>query len=78
MLDASNFDPRALRIRIVEALSYPMWISVTDLAKRLDTPVYTVGAMVSKLYLYGGPIERQPDPHRGNKFLYRLKPSKKT
>lgn len=73
MLDASNFDPRPLRIRIVEALSWPEYISTEDIAKRLGDPHYTVSSMMSKLYLYGGPVERITAPSRGNKYVYRRK-----
>lgn len=78
MLDGSNFDPRSLHVRILEVLTYPMWMSTQQVSEKLGDAHYSVSSIMSKLYLYGGPVERQPDPNRGNKFLYRLKPPKKS
>lgn len=77
MLDGSNFDPRPLRIRIMGCLSYPMWMTTEQVAVKLGDPHYTVSSMMSKMFLYGGPIERQTVPGKGNKFQYRFKPATK-
>lgn len=78
MLDASNFDPRPLRIRIMSVLTYPMWMTTQQVAEKTGDAHYTVSAMMSKMYLYGGPIERQRVSNRHNKFQYRFKPVTKT
>lgn len=73
MLDPGNFDPRALHVRIVECLSYPQWMTTEQVAAKLGDAHYSVSSIMSKLFLYGSPIERQRVPGKANKFEYRLK-----
>lgn len=72
MLDASNFDPRALHVRIVEVLPVDRWMSGKEVSAALGDAHYNVLSVLSKMYLYGGPIERMKPPG-GGAYRYRRK-----
>ena len=72
MLDPANFDPRPLRMRLLDALELDRWMTGSELAAKLGDPHYTVLSVISKMYLYGGPIERMK-PEGGGAFRYRRK-----
>ena len=72
MLDAANFDPRPLRVRLLEALPVDGWMTGQELAAKLGDPHYTVLSMISKIYMYGGPVERMK-PDGGGAYRYRRK-----
>lgn len=73
MLDASNYDPRPLRIRIPEALArYPEGLSTKELSAILGDPQYTISAVVSKMAAYGQSIQKTGSTH-GKGTRWRLK-----
>lgn len=73
MLDASNYDPRPLHVRITEALKrYPLGIGTKDLAEILGDDKPTVSAMVSKMAIYGDRIEKI-GPSYGQGVKWKLK-----
>lgn len=59
MLDPENYDPRPLRIRVMEVLeNFPDGLTTKELAHYLGEPQYTVSAIVSRLFLYGPHVEK--------------------
>lgn len=68
-------DDRPLRVRVVEALKrHPKGLSTKDLESILKVPRYTVSPVVSKICMYGGPIEKVPGaPTHGAGTLWRYK-----
>lgn len=74
MLNASRYtDARALRLRVLDTVGINTWKSPQQVAEELGEAYYTVSALLSKMYLYGGPLVRQRDPVRPNRYLYRRK-----
>lgn len=68
-------DERPLRVRVVETLrQHPEGMSTKELEAILRVPRYTVSPVVSKICMYGGPIEKCPDaPTHGAGTRWRLK-----
>lgn len=73
MQNASTFDARALRLRVLDKIGTGTWKTPQEIAEELGEAYYTVSAMMSKMYLYGGPLERQRDPRKSSRYLYRRK-----
>lgn len=73
MLDPSNYDPRPLHVRIVEALKrYPYGIGTKDLSEILGDDKPTVSSMISKMAIYGDRVEKVGGS-RGQRCRWRLK-----
>lgn len=59
MLDGSNYDTRALRIRVLEVLeNFPDGLTTKEIAEYLGEAQYTVSPIVSRLFLYGPQVEK--------------------
>lgn len=57
--EQSLLDVRSLRERVIETLhGFPDGATTRDLAAKLGDPQYSISSVVSKIFLYGGPIEK--------------------
>ena len=56
----SNYDPRPARVRVMEKFEQQperLW-TTRELSEELHIGQYSVSPIVSKIHMYGGPIEK--------------------
>lgn len=67
-------DDRALRHRVVDTLKeFPDGASTAQLAAVMGDAQATISGIVSKMHVYGGPIDKIGDGGSGPKIRWRLR-----